>query len=373
MRISTWSMVGTILLTVALWQPAYAAICANPNGHNITYLKTLYGYAQLAEAPKRHDLSYMENCETRSGKVIAESPADVLELIVPKEFTDLVMSRADNDRARLQPTRPNRSRTFLPFTVGCSVERNDANILVNFSFKLLVRIIGDRAFFYLTGTEVKGAVVLSSSGTPITIVAGTNLFRLPEIRANFEGEDCVFPVVKTTVAVLCEVLRHQEGPAYEALIKRNGNAAFSKRRQSVTMIGHSLGGSATQYVASNIPDQCKPEGHFVAFEAYAFASPGLMEQEDAQRQSESLGGYLINGDWLLQRAFSDRFQRGRVSVFTPPGPRMSCPGHFIDEVQESICLCLQGKGMLDFPKGGLHNAQMFTDQRCEMGTGQNSP
>lgn len=375
MRISTWSVVAAILLTVGFEHSAYAARCTTLHGNNATQLKLLYGYAQIAEAPKNHDLSYMENCETVGGSLIAESPTDIVDLIVPKEFTDLVVKSVEHmrDRARLQPTRLDQNGRLSPFTVGCSIEQNDENMLVNFSFKLLATIIGNRAVFYLTGTEVKGSIVLSDSGMPITIIPGTDLLQLPEIQANFKGEKCVFPLVRTTVDVLCKVLRYRKGPVYQALVEKNNNGVLSQASHSVTMIGHSLGGSATQYVASNIPDQCKPEGDFVAFEAYAFASPGLVEQGDAQRQSKSLGGYLINGDWLLQRAFSDRFQRGRVSVFTPPGPRMSCPGHFIDEVQESICLCLQGEGMLDFPKEGLHNAQMFTDQRCEMGSGRNSP
>lgn len=361
MRIAAWSVLSAIFVTAVLWSSTSAAMCTNPGEKNITLLKELYGYAQIAEAPKKNDLSYMENCKAENGIVLAKSPTDIVELIVPKAFTDLVARRADNSRARLQPTQSNNNGKSNSFTVGCSVMRNDRSILIDFSFKILAGVLGDRAFFYLTGTQVKGVVVLRGSGEPITIVPGTDLLRLPEIQANFKGEECVFPLIKTTVEVLCEVLRLRDSSVYEAFVDSNGVDIFSRQSQSVTMIGHSLGGSATQYVASNIPEYCNPEGDFVGFEAYAFASPGLTKQDDAQRQSESLRGYLINDDWLLQKAFSDRFQRGLVAVFTPSMSRTFFPGHFIDEVQASICLCLQGEGKLDFPVGGLSNKEMFTD------------
>lgn len=360
MRNSTWSVVSAIFMAVGFWNPASAETCQNPDQDTITLLKKLYGYAQLAEAPKENNFYYMENCKDQNGTMIVGSPTHIMELTVPGKFTDLVIMRADNGRAILQPTPRNGNGEISPFTVGCSMESNDqSSILIDYSFRLFAKIIGNRIFFYLTGTEVKGTVIARDSGEPITIIGGTNPIKLPEIKANSKGEECVFPLVKTTVSVLCEVLRSREGDVYEAFVENNRDEYFSHRPKSLTMIGHSLGGSATQYVAMNIPSNCTPEQNSFDFQAYAFASPGLMEQGSAENQP-NLESYLINGDWLLgHNVFSDRSQHGHVSVYTPPKWKMIGPKHSINDVQKSICMCLQGEGLLGFPSGNLQNKHIF--------------
>ena len=375
MNTTIW-MAITVIFTVTIgWTSASVAMC-NSNEEEIAVIKKLYEYAQIAEAPKSDNLQYMENCVGENGSVIANKPDDIIDLFIPNEFIDLVIARADNDRAILQPSKQRRDGVILPFTVGCSVERGSQNIVINFSFKLLARIIGNRALFYLTGTEVKGTVVVRSSGEPIAIIPGTHFLQLPEVRANFEGEECAFPVVKTTVGVLCKVLQNRKGTVYRALVERNGNKAFVPDLQSITMIGHSLGGSATQYVASNIPDQCVPEGNFLGFDGYSFAGPGLESREsqgDTGHKAKCLRSYLIDGDWLLQRAFLDRFQYGRIAVYSPPKGQIFCPGHFIDEVQNALCMYLQGTGKMDYSKGGVKNSRLLLTERCSVEAHQRSP
>lgn len=365
MRNSTWQVVSAICVAVGFWNPASAEMCVNPDENTTTLLKQLHEYAQIAEAPKKKNLRYMESCKAENGTVISRSPTDIVELIVPEQFTNRVKSRTDTEYsslARLQPTRRNENNGEIsPFTIGCSMDQDDQNAnLIDFSFRLFAKIIGDRAFFYLTGTEVKGTVVDRGTGEIITITPGTDLSQLPQIQANFRGENCVFPLVETTVSVLCEVLLDRGGDVYQAFVENNDHKNFSDQPKSLTMVGHSLGGSATQYVAMNIPDNCNSEENPLEFQAYAFASPGLKERGYPQNQPNNLESYLINGDWLLgHKVFSDRSQRGHVSVYTPPKWKMIGPKHSINDVQKSICMCLQGEGLMDFPSGNLLNEHIL--------------
>lgn len=376
MRPNVCSAISTILISFAVGGPASAMMCNDPNVSPNYELKTLYEYAQIAEVPKNRGLNHMEDCFDSEGKMIAQRPTGIVELIVPREFTDLVAELviAQNERAMLRPTsRDGDGRT--PFTVGCRSDNRDWGILIDLSFKLLAIPRDQGVSFYLAGTEARGTVVAGEAGEPITVLGGTDLSKIPEIRANFEGESCVFPLVKTTVEVLCNALRYQRGKAYDALFEANSNnEVFSLKPQSLIMVGHSLGGSATQYVASNFPEDCKPEeGVDFSFEAYAFASPGLTNQRSTSLQSNTLHGFLINGDWVLRRAFHDRFQIGRIAVFRPPADsRMFCPGHTIDEVQAGICSCLKGEGVIRHFPGGIENSKIGTEQRCESDTDLNS-
>lgn len=364
MRTTVCSAIGTILIFFAVCGPASAMMCNDTNE-----LRKLYEYAQMAEAAKSNNWDGMEACVDNNGTTIVESPSDIVELFVPKEFTDLVIISTNDEFAefaRLRPSQPN----SMQFTVGCHSGNNLFDLVVDFSFKLFARTSDQGASFYLAGTEVTGTVVTNKSGEPITIIhsTGFSLSALSEIRANFKGEDCVFPLVQTTVEVLCEVLRKRgDSPVYSAFIEANGNSMFSYSpprsswSQSLTMVGHSLGGSAAQYVALNLPDECSPGDGLDAFEVYVFASPGLMNERNTRLQSNMLQNFLIDGDRLLHhRVFQDRFQLGRIALFTPPRSQTFCLGHFIDEVQEGICSCLRGEGEMRHLTGGRTNDEIFT-------------
>ncbi|MXZ49334.1 MAG: DUF2974 domain-containing protein [Rhodobacteraceae bacterium] len=349
------------VLMMKLWTSPAAAMCPPNNDTERNFLLTLYKFAQIAETPKHKNLDYMTACESDDGNVAA--PDDIQDIVVPQEFIDRVLYLSDNSLATIVPSDTGNSGAIMPFRIRCNRGWNNNNVLIDLSFKLLAVVVGNRTVFYLAGTELEGTVVEDESGNPIAILPGTDISQLGQVKANFEGEKCVFPIVRNAVDTFCEVLRGRDGEIFKSFIENNGDNqnVFSHEASSFFLIGHSLGGSAAQYIASNIPQNCRDQGFI--FSAFAFASPGLITQEDSQQPLDHLGGYFINGDWLLRNVFSSRFQLGQIAVHRQP--EHSCPSHTINEIQTSICSCLQGKGHLNFYSNGVQNANANTEEVCD--------
>ncbi len=171
----TCSVIAALLTAMTVCNSTSAMMCADADDDGSTRLKKLHEYAQIAEAPKQNDLGYMEDCIDISGVVLAEKMTNVVELTVPENFIRLVRNVADNNRAILRPSQRRWNGGNSPFSVGCSAERNNENVLIDFGFKLLASIVGDLAFFFLTGTEMKGTVVVRETGERILISPGTNV------------------------------------------------------------------------------------------------------------------------------------------------------------------------------------------------------
>ena len=263
------ALVAVLVINISRGQAAAAMCPPNPDQKR---MKTLYEYALIAEAPKRNSFAYMKDCKTDEGNVKAKKPDGIVDIVVPMEFTKLVENRIDNSRLRIQPTQRNDSGELSAFSVGCTARRDSESILVEIGFKLLASVTSDGVFFYLTGTEVKGGIIHRDTGERIIVSPGTNPTQLAEIRANFDGEQCVFPFVRETVKVFCEVIQSRgESEAqdnaihgvHEAFLKANNGEFFSSQTKEFTMIGHSLGGTATQFVALDPPNHCLPDGNIV--------------------------------------------------------------------------------------------------------------
>ena len=370
MRTLTFSVIGAILLTITGSGPVAATPCSNLT--DTETMKKWYEYALIAEAPKRSDFTYMKNCVTSEGITKAEKPDDIVDIVVPEEFAALVVSRVDNNRLKLQHTQRNGDDDISPFSVGCKAETDEQPILVELGFKLLAQIINERVVFYLTGTELQGGIIDRNTGERIVVSQGTIPWKPAQVRANFEGEQCLFPFVKETVDVFCEVIHSSRESRNEDIqqvhaefVRTNGDEFFSDQMKTLTMIGHSLGGSATQYVALNLPDHCMPDGNLEAFNAYAiFASPGLEHLTCASVSRNVPNVYLINGDWFLNTVFPDRRQNGQITVFSYENSEQSWPGHFIEEVQNTICGCLKGQGALSYMDGNMRNRDILTAELC---------
>ena len=392
MRTAPYSVVGAILVILAVCGQASATTCQDlkrQDEETYNHLKKLYEYARIAEASKvdileekKDNVEETNKCVGGNGNVIAELPENIKHLEVPTAFLDEVQVFVDEHgngtnigRAKLRLIGP-KEHPGRTFSIECSTSADDRSVLVEFGFSVLARAFGDRVEFFLTGTALKGKTFVRGAEETIVVAPGTDLGKLEQIMANFRGDECVFPVFEQTVSVFCETLRTADNSGiFGSFAEKNHDYVdlFNKEHHSLTLVGHSLGGSATQYVATNLPDECNPEGRLEKFDTFAFASPGFRTSAEYQKNSDDLHGYLINGDLVLQSIFSKRIQGGQVIIYTPPEPQQSrvCPGHFIEEVRETICVCLRGDGQIDEFSGVVENGKILAAERCsEQNAGQ---
>ena len=366
------SAIGAILIAFFACGPALATMCNEIDQKRYNNLTKLYEYAQIVDNPEDSKSNNRIVCKVDKDITVPVQQPELMEVIIPMEFIKEVEARAEQwMQSNERPT----SRMFLKFTnldsddsnpqfsIGCYGEKKYENDWTEIAFNLSVKIIGRNALFYLAGAGLKTTIINRDTGETIIVTPGTDLSKLREIRANIVGEDCVFPIVHITVDALCEALSHNDSHL-NYVFKEQNKDIFMLSSRSLTMIGHSLGGSATQYVASNLPRKCILEGGFNGFKAFAFSSPGLKSGEVLQN-TDALKNFIINGDWLLKRAFLDRSQLGEIEVFTPPSSQMLCLGHSIDQVQNGICSCLQQDGAINKYNFKRSNREILTDERCE--------
>ena len=168
------------------------------------------------------------------------------------------------------------------------------------------------------------------------LVRGTNfgiarLYDLLRLRKELEasrkymtGKGCVFPVVSKVVGHVSKSIR-------------------STNPVSFNVIGHSLGGTAAQFIAADRHQ--KRDEYSDQFAAYAFNGIGLQDQYNV----DDLISYLVRGDWFGKLPGS---QVGTVVTYdpmdsfwkrVPPFAR-----HTIEGVQDSLCRCWeQQMGYLD--------------------------
>ena len=170
-------------------------------------------------------------------------------------------------------------------------------------------------------------------GPPSTItVPGTNIEDVRQIVSNFVGEDCVFPAARIVVDALCA--------KYDSRQRR-----FDFENQnpsSATLVGHSLGGAAVQYIAHSRPDtetEQESEGRQCSeITAYAFGSIGMQQLPDGGNSSfrGNLETYVSDCDWLAQFLFAKKVQTGHITSISPSN------SHGIDGIQSDICGCISG-------------------------------
>ena len=167
---------------------------------------------------------------------------------------------------------------------------------------------------------------------PLFRFAGTVLLDAAQVRADFFGESCVFPAARYVFDVLCEA--HRTGKLYP-----DGEVP-SNRHSIPTLVGHSLGGAAVQYIALHRGGPPRgPSAECDGVKAYAFGSIGL-ETVPAGAQvglPSSLETYLSTCDWMTQLLFPGRFQAGRIVS-------IRSWSHVLDSIQSDLCECTRGDG-----------------------------
>lgn len=136
-----------------------------------------------------------------------------------------------------------------------------------------------------------------------------------------------------------------------AMLIRQINRKYNTYRLS-TVAGHSLGGTATQYIATD--QQRRPSYYLSEFEAYSFNGLGLPTVYVRNFSNGILYSYTVDGDWIngLRRIFGQaeagvrwKYKPGNIAW----GP-WGVGRHSMESVRESLCRCLDGKGTIDLPQ-----------------------
>ena len=147
------------------------------------------------------------------------------------------------------------------------------------------------------------------------------------------GKSCVFPISADVVSYY----------SYDPSISH------------LSVIGHSLGGAATQYVAK---DRASTSGDYSSrnytFKAYAFNAVGLDGTDAADLDLSILYNYYVKDEivsWLGR--YFDRKQIGNTfqyvpppesDMWNPPGLKEAFRRHSLEVVQKSLCECMNRSG-----------------------------
>ena len=158
---------------------------------------------------------------------------------------------------------------------------------------------------------------------PIIRFAGTELSDPKQWVTNFVGEECIFPAATFTMESICKTYRESQ------LVFVDTDESFhATENGTTTLVGHSLGGAAVQYIS-----HFAPLGDCGKFKSYAFGSIGLTDLSENISTNESLQTYISQCDWLARMLFHDNKQAGNVIS-------MESDEHAIDGIQDDICACI---------------------------------
>ena len=165
------------------------------------------------------------------------------------------------------------------------------------------------------------------------------------VRSNLDGEDCAFPAAKFTLYDMCK-------------------RADSLRRDDngyLTVVGHSLGGAAAQFIASSWPSQGSDDAwpKCPGVNAYAFGSTGLeLPSDDHQVVVRgTLISYISVCDEFA-KVFPSRVQAGHLFTLSPTR------SHLIDSIQKDLCECLIGAGNHQFNDYGAVDSPPANKSLC---------
>lgn len=379
MRETVCSFIGTIFVFFCACESAAAVICSEMNENQYNNLNKLYEYAQIVENPEYNESDDRVVCAVNDSASDSEESSKLIKLEVPMEFINQVRLRMrawndmPNERIIFRRIEKEGDDKSPQFAIGCYGQNEYENDYTEIALDIAGKIFGQDVVFYVIGKELRSTIIDLETGDTMVVTPGTNLFNHRQFRANFVGEDCVFPLINFTVEVLCETLSQQNDELYDAFTEINKNEIFLNSSRSLSMIGHSLGGTATQYVALNLPDACIPEGGFGGFKGFAFSSPGLKKSKkeygsvqsgSAQSPINTLQSFVIDGDQVLDLLFWRRRQLGQAAVFSPPDSQNLCHAHSIAHVQKGICLCLQGEGIITQHSSGSKNSKILSEGLC---------
>lgn len=161
---------------------------------------------------------------------------------------------------------------------------------------------------------------------------GTRLYDSSQVTSNFVGEGCVFPVARLVVDMVCEQIVNENNQDNE---EKPPDSGFRTENNRLTLVGHSLGGAVTQFIATSWSSQRNDtrSSNCPGYDAYAFGSIGLEPPDSDYQQAVhgSLVSYISNCDWVAQKMpFSKRIQLGHLFTLSHTDK------HLIDSIQKSV-------------------------------------
>ena len=346
-------------------------------------LKDLFRYANVAERPKHRNSQFMEDCP-QTGDVIVEAPRNISPLYLTEEIEDDIRSEMEEmriDGAYLERADDGSDSLSIGCTEADGNTSSPIKIRIN-TYYALVRDFFSLEFSFSEEVANKDEYgnITRSIGSPylnegtgeiIYSMRGTELRDVDQIRTNYIGNVCAFPAVEVVVSHVCHVFREELenhfkdnrfGIEHSRLvnIKSSLEEENIKASYSTTLTGHSLGGQAVQYVAENPPQACLRDSKNAhdSLRAYAFASTRNPSKNPAQDgdlngmgNQSIVQSYLIFGDQVLNRLELGQEQTGRVTTYRPDAGSLFDSRHSIEEIQDSICDCLERRGNVSIREG----------------------
>lgn len=177
----------------------------------------------------------------------------------------------------------------------------------------------------------------------------------PEQMVAFRGTDLArlmgIPEVSTSLGDLLD-----RSCAFEIATRVVAEVGRRFGTSRLSVIGHSLGGAAAQYVARDQAANGSNYSSAAEFNAYSFNSVGLDVSNSDPSSLLRLYSYSIDGEIVSVLGEQlRRVQAGRAIRYIPPPGMEKWSGsvatelirrHRITTVQEGLCDCLQGQGAI---------------------------
>ena len=332
-----------ILYALSLHSGVYAEgyskpVTCNPQ-HNRTQHLELYKYFVFSEIPKHADEDFLarEVCQISDNETIKFSPSDIHVKTTSEIYDDEVRKdvisqlRHDDVYIYSEQTSTDHSKQSGRKFIGCGKP------LLGEIFATIRRI--DRIFsieaIVSLGDDINAAIknqpkdvkvvrlTNEANGQTILAIRGTDLSRMPNVRAVLSDSSCTFDVLDKIVEQLMSEVEASD-------------------RRPIAVIGHSLGGVVAQHVVTTFFG----EPRLVAF---AFGNIGRDSYID---NLYALHNFHIQGDDLVQLfAMTGRTISGRIIQYVPPKSpfsylKDSVPTytHALNSIQKAICACANGKG-----------------------------
>ena len=358
LRILITGLLVGVGITVAS-PPALSKMCNDVEpSSELGILCELFTNSQRAERSSERDegerTDCSENLETIVPSVSDQPPIPVLHGTVEK--LNSVLKDHINKDFFVEQHESNSNRLYA----GCPIKIVGINfdLAVEMSFFrppagpdiVKLKIVGRNE-----GTDQTWVPLVGSDGT--IALPGTSwehLVRQPA--ANFVGEQCVFPAARYVLYAMCT-------PQHDGDEGASG-AELSIDQGGPTVVGHSLGGAATQYIAisgppDDLPNVSPPWRMCPSVNAYAFGSIGLSANAVGENPivNGSLRSYIASCDWLTGMLFRSNLQTGHVLTLT-------AGSHSINGIQSDLCKCLQGRGNLTFRDYGLSGIAQSRASLC---------
>lgn len=340
-------------------------------------LKDLFRYSQIAERPKHDNNEFMENCP-RMGTAIVEAPGNITPLNLSDEISHIedMLDEMRIEGAYLEPAddgdgglaigcKGEDGRTKLPINIKVNTYISLVRDLLSLDFSFSAEIANRDEYENITTRAMWAPYVDEESDMIVYSMRGTDPWDVRQILTNYVGHECAFPAMRIAVSHVCFVFDGElrngfDGNRFSIEDSQIENIRDSIRRDdnigySTVLAGHSLGGQAAQYVAENPPRTCLPDSTDThgALRTYAFAS--TRNHTEGSIEDDGQGGsgdqsivesYVISGDQILDRLELGQEQTGRVTTYLPDVGSRFESRHSIDEIQDSICDCLEDNGQV---------------------------